>query len=311
MLREINDKIFKVKEEMVLKEVLEGKLQDLKLRFEKNKIKLEEIEDKLKKEHRDVERLEGISLTSIISTLMKNKEEKLEKEQQEYLLEKMRYEDQLSKVQSDMEGIKTLEGRLLLLRSSVKKYNELLVEKSLLVKAGKNDGDRRLLIKLEGQIAASMKELKEIEEAKIVGKDLLIEVIEVQEVLETAKNWGIIDIAGGDLLSSIAKHGKIDEAEKAFKKISNLIIRFNKELGDTNIHGISFSSTTMVFDIWLDNIFTDFSVQGKIKESLSNIVSLKAKVEDKLTHLNEEHDKSKNQLLNMKKEYTNILEAIY
>ena len=83
---------------------------------------------------------------------MKNKEEKLEKEQQEYLLEKMRYEDQLSRVQSDMADINTIEGRLMLLRNSVKKYSELLVEKSQLVKAGKSEGERGLLVKLEKQI---------------------------------------------------------------------------------------------------------------------------------------------------------------
>ena len=88
------------------------------------------------------------------------------------------------------------------------------------------------------------------------------------------------------MLSSIAKHNKINDAEAHFRRVSSLISRFNKELGDIKFEGLTFSSTTIAFDIFFDNIFTDFSVQSKINSSLDNVRSLICRVENILSTLN-------------------------
>jgi len=260
MLRDINEQINKIKEDLALKEVLEGKSEKLEIQLEIDEKELKELETCLKKEHKDVEKLENISLANLIATLMKNKDEKLEKEQHEYLMAKIKYDDHRSKVALLKENIISVKNRLDSLRNCENEYRKLLNKKLEIIKINGQGNGNIKLSEVEMKIDKTLRGEKEVEEAEIAGEALLREIKAAESSLNTARNWGIWDIAGGDLLSSIAKHNKINEAEEHFRKVSNLLIRFNKELGDVRLESISFSSTTIAFDIFFDNIFTNFSL---------------------------------------------------
>ena len=52
--------------------------------------------------------------------------------------------------------------------------------------------------------------------------------------LDSAKGWGIWDIMGGGLISNMAKHSAIDDANKAAHDFQYLLKSFEKELSDVN-----------------------------------------------------------------------------
>lgn len=310
MIKEINEKLNKLKEDIALKNVLNRKLKTLNSQLDNNKKELQDLELRLKKEHKGVEKLEKLSFAKIIATVMKNKDEKLEKEQQEYIMAKIKYDEFKSKVELLKENIESVKYRLETLKYCENEYKVLLNKKLELIKLYGDEDKKIKLSKIEAEIDEKLLEKKEIEEAESAGRDLLRAANCAKDSLESAKNWGIFDIAGGDMLSSIAKHNKINDAESHFRRVSSLINRFNKELGDVNFDGLTFSSTTIAFDIFFDNIFTDFSVQNKINRSLDNIRSLISKVENILNTLNSKKVNINSNISSLRKDYDNIIESI-
>ncbi|SCI75007.1 Uncharacterised protein [uncultured Clostridium sp.] len=310
MIKEINEKLIKLKEEIVLKKILDKKLKKLSLQLEKDKSELYDLEVNLKKEFKDVEKLKKLSFASILATVMSNKDEKLEKEQQEYIMAKIKYDEFSSKVESLKENIENIKSRLDTLKYCENEYKVLLNKKLELIKLYGDQDKKVKLSHIEEEIELMLLEKKEIEEAEGAGRDLLRAANLAKDSLNSAKNWGIFDIAGGDMLSSIAKHNKINEAEAQFRRVSSLISRFNKELGDIKFEGLSFSTTTIAFDIFFDNIFTDFSVQNKINSSLDNIRNLIRRVEDILSTLNSKKISINSRISNLRKDYDSIIESI-
>lgn len=310
MIKEINEKLIKLKEDIVLKKILDKKLKNLSLQLEKDKSELYELEVNLKKEYKDVEKLKKLSFASIVATVMSNKDEKLEKEHQEYIMAKIKYDEFSSKVESLKENIENIKSRLDTLKYCENEYKVLLNKKLELIKLYGDQDKKVKLSNIEEEIEVMLLEKKEIEEAESAGRDLLRAANLAKDSLNSAKNWGIFDIAGGDMLSSIAKHNKINEAEAQFRRVSSLISRFNKELGDIKFEGLSFSTTTIAFDIFFDNIFTDFSVQNKINSSLDNIRNLIRRVEDILSTLNSKKISINSRISNLRKDYDSIIESI-
>lgn len=310
MLNEINEKINKIKEELVLKKVLEEKREKLRVQLKTEERTLEELRVTLEKEHKDVERLEKLSLSNLIATVMKNKYEKLEKEQHEYLMAKIKYDQQSSKVELLKESVFSVKDRLKNLKDYEREYRELLDKKLEIIKTKGDTYVSSKLVELELDIDKALKAQKEIEEAESVGSSLLGAINSAQDSLESAKSWGVWDIVGGDMFSSIAKHNRLNDAEDSFMYISNLLQRFNKELGDVNLASLSFSSTTIAFDIFFDNIFTDFAVQDKINDALSDISYLSQRAEEVMHKLEQEKEVLRISIANKRKEYDEFIEVL-
>lgn len=310
MLSEINEKINKIKEELALKKVLEEKRESLRAQLKTEERTLEGLRVTLEKEHKDVEKLEKLSFSNLIATVMKNKYEKLEKEQHEYLMAKIKYDHQSSKVALLKESVFSIQDRLKKLKDYESQYRELLDKKLEIIKVNGDTYASSKLIELELDIDKALKTQKEIEEAESVGRSLLGAINSAQDSLESAESWGIWDMFGGDMFSSIAKHNRLNEAEDSFIYISNLLQRFNKELGDVNLASLSFSPTTIAFDIFFDNIFTDFAVQDKINNALSDTSYLNQRVSEIVHKLSQDKESLKLVISNKRKEYEDFIESL-
>lgn len=309
MLNDIDIELRKLKEEIALKGVLQNKYNNLEAQLERTTRELYDLEKTLNREYDDVEKLKSITLTNLIATIMKNKHEKLDKEQQEYLKAKLEYDECNSSVQLMKDEMANIEKRLDILVCSENKYNRLLKEKSdLIKKSGEDIEKRNKLVNLEDGLDNKIKEKKEIEEAEYAGQNLLIEIEAAEKSLNSARNWGAYDIFGGGIISSMEKHNRIAEAKERLNKISYQITRFNNELGDVDIDSISFSETTIVVDIFFDNIFTDISVQNKINQALGSVVTLKSMVENILIRLDSEKQKVCLDIECKQREYDEVVE---
>ncbi|MBX9135931.1 MULTISPECIES: hypothetical protein [unclassified Clostridium] len=310
MLEKLNRKIQKLKNDVTLKKILDEEILRLEEKVKLNEEKLYSLERQQIKEKRDVDKLNKISISNIIATLLNNKEDKLEKEEKEYLLAKLKYDELLSSINILKEDLANEKNRLISLGNCEEEYNELIKEKVNFIKTYGDKEVREKLSNIDNEIDDLIKESKEIEEAYSVGRRLLIEVNEAEEELRGAKNWGIFDIAGGDLISTIAKHNKINNANDKFEKIVHLISKFNKELGDINLNNVSFSAATMTLDLFFDNIFTDILVQNKINDLINNMESLKRRVESIMRNLQERYDNLEKKHESLNKEYSLVIEKL-
>lgn len=271
---------------------------------------LEQLRITLAKELKDVEKLEKLSISNFIATIMNNKDEKLEKEHEEYFKAKLKFDEQSAKVNMIDRNLENVEERLRNLRNCEREYKEMLDKKLEIIKSSGDYYVSSKLSELELDIDKALKAQKEIEEAESVGRSLVGAIDAAQDSLESAQGWGLWDMMGGEMLSSIAKHNNINDAEESYIYISNLLQSFNKELGDVNFASLSFSSTTIAFDIFFDNIFTDFAVQSKINDALSDTSYLRKNVSDVMNKLEQEREELSLIILNKRKEYEEFIETL-
>lgn len=310
MLEQINIQITNAKNEVAKKYVLQNKLNDLKIELQKAEEELTNLENNLKKEKKDVDNLKKLSLSNLISTAMGSKADKIEKEEKEYLMAKLQYDKCQSNVNLIKSNINDITNRLSGLSKCENIYDNLLKKKIELINVYGEESTKNKIIYIEKNIDMYLKEMKEVDESIYVGNELLDEVRSAKKLLSSAKAWSTFDIFGGDLLSSMAKHSKIDDVQWHLSKISNLIKSFNKELKDVNISGISFSSSTKTFDIFFDNIFTDLSVDKHITDSYDNICVLEVKVENILSKLKRDSKDLKEIIDCKRREYDEFIKNI-
>lgn len=127
-----------------------------------------------------------------------------------------------------------------------------------------------------------MNRLKELSEARQVAYNVISEVNQAINTLNRARSWGIWDIFLGGLLMSSLKRNKIEQANQEIHQISKSLERLQDELDEVQIilpQTVSNSTFDKSMDIWFDNLFTDFKVQGQIKKSLEQLNSLKDSIE--------------------------------
>ena len=72
----------------------------------------------------------------------------------------------------------------------------------------------------------------EIKEAMEAGEAALEHLKMAQSKLESAGDWGLFDIFGGGVLTSVVKKTKINEAKEDVEEAKIQIRRFEKELKD-------------------------------------------------------------------------------
>ena len=312
MNENIDNKIQEAKTSIELKKNLMIKIENLNSELKQQLNEFEELKKVLVKEEKDVRKLEGISFASLLSKLLKNREEKLEKEQKEYIEVKIKYDEFKFKISEIQNKIKREQKRLNELENIETDYNELLDEKIKNIKLSNEESNKVKLLEYENMEDSYIKERTEINEALTVGQELLDEIELALNSFESAKNWGTLDILGGDFLSSIAKHNKIEDATKILHKVSYLIESFNKELKDvyvnTEVLDVNISSFTKTFDIFFDNIFSDISVQNEINGGIERVVNLKAKINNVMNNLEERKRVNERNLKNLKKEYYTFIE---
>jgi len=136
-----------------------------------------------------------------------------------------------------------------------------------------------------------MDRLKELIEAKTAAEEVVARIDNAIRSLDNASTWGIVDLLGGGMVSSFIKREKIRGANDDIKEISDSLNMLNKELEDVNMNLPAEISDTVgdnIFDIWLDNIFTDMRVQGEIKDQLNELKDFRATIIELIEKLTSE-----------------------
>lgn len=110
---------------------------------------------------------------------------------------------------------------------------------------------------------------KEVKEVIRAGEQALFSLQCAQGKLKSAANWGLLDVFGGNFITGMAKHSKIQEASKYLEMAKMDLEAFQDELKDVN-HVFNLELEIGQFlsfaDFFLDGFIVDYIVQSKIAE---------------------------------------------
>lgn len=106
--------------------------------------------------------------------------------------------------------------------------------------------------------------------------------------LDDAEGWGTWDILGGGLLSDLAKHSSLDEAQGLVETLQVQLRRFKTELADVTVHAdlhVSIEGFLRFADYFFDGLFADWAVLDKIEESQNEVKKTVTQIEKVLNKL--------------------------
>lgn len=272
-MNDLNEQIIQAKEEKYLQEKYLRRIAKLQEERKQEESSRQTLKDQLEKELKDVDRLEGISLSGFFLMISGKKEDRLEKEKEEAYKAKMLLEEseqRLTELSNDimslnekLQGLGDVEARLLTL---LKKKEELIHES--------NPALSELLNNLTEQKITWEMELKELDEAEDAALKAEVALKEAEAALSSARDWGYMDMAGGGMLSTYAKRSHMDEAKEALHEAQYHLKQLQSELNDLGKEitaDIEVSDFLNIADYFFDNIFSDWMVQEKITTSTSKV----------------------------------------
>lgn len=290
MFHDFNEDLVTIKERKRRSDKLKNDLKETENMLTKEKNRLEELKISLSKEGKDIEKLEGFSLKGLFHTFTGNKEELMEKEREEYLAAKLKYDGCLEAVGRLTKVSAVIKVELEELAGVYEQYDRLIREKEKFI-LGQEDENTIKLINLIEEATDLREDAKELQEAISAGEAVLNGTDRVIEQLSSARSWGAWDMLGGGLIATAIKHSRINAAQESMGELQELLQTFYKELKDVDLHetnvSIEISSFLSFADYLLDGLFVDWMVQSKIVDSLSQAYDLDSKIKYIIARLQE------------------------
>lgn len=127
-----------------------------------------------------------------------------------------------------------------------------------------------------------------LKRARAAGTRALRSLDEAADQLDSARNWGLLDILGGGILTSLVKRSRLDGASEAVGRAQRDLEAFARELRDcSGVTGVDLRRSDMLelFDIVFDNSITDLFVQSRIEDAREDVRRARARVAATLAEL--------------------------
>lgn len=261
--------------------------RELRRQRETFSARVQELETVMRKEQADVDRLEGRSLAAFFCNVLGRMDEKLDQERREAYEARVKYDAAARELAETEQELRRSEEELAALQGCEERYEAALREKARAVKAAGGAAAEKLL-ELERHIAMLDGRKRELDEAVSAGGAALCTAEEVLSSLDSAEGWGTWDILGGGLISDLAKHSRLDEAQEAIERLQSQLRRFRTELADVAIDAdmqVNVDGFLRFADCFFDNLFTDWAVLDHIHQSQGQVRDTRDQIQSLLSRL--------------------------
>ena len=269
-----NERLEQLREKMARHRRLNAEVSTLEERRVSLAQRVQQLKEETYKEQLDVDQLENFSAAKLFYQIVGKLDERLEKEQAELYAAALRYDSARQELQSVESELDSRRRELSLLEGCEREYERLLAEKARVLREDPNSPSARRLLALEERQAQLSAREKELNEAIRAGYDALSDIGAIEESLSSAEGWGTWDVFGGGLISDMAKYSHLDEAQRQINTLQRSLSRFRTELADVDIRmdiQIEVDSFLRFADYFFDNIFTDWAVLDRIRNTQSQI----------------------------------------
>lgn len=114
----------------------------------------------------------------------------------------------------------------------------------------------------------------EIREAIDAAEAALKHLGNAADMLDDAGRWGIVDMLGGGLITTLLKHRKISDAQDEIDEAKRALRIFVKELDDVDEAtglNVELGSGLQFADIFFDGVLADWIAQNKIDRAKQQV----------------------------------------
>lgn len=286
----MHDDLFALQQKVAMKPLLETKLYELHSQRRQYDNQVISLRVAFRKEQEEVEKLEGRSLANCFYQVIGKLDEKLDQERKEAYAAKVKLdaaEWELAGIESDIKEIQEQVTDVLVAEA---RYKEALeVKRRQLKDSGTQVADQ--ILSMEEKIAALQAQKQEIKEAISAGYSALVTADRILSELEDADGWNTWDIlGGGGVITHMAKHSHLEEAQDLVQKLQSQLRRFKTELADIQISAnmqVNIDGFLRFADYFFDGLFADWAVGDKISQSQSSVSSTKSQINRMLDKLND------------------------
>ncbi|MBL4771291.1 MAG: hypothetical protein JKY61_09145 [Planctomycetes bacterium] len=271
-MKELNLEYQDLREQLAAREKASARLRRDKAELSLKLDEMEEWEARVAKERKDVDKLEGLSLSALFHTLLSNKTEKLQVERQELLRAQLKWDQCRNHVSRLKADVDQWSGEMQASAGVEAALEEVLRQKEALLVGEDGDYAEQLGVMAE-QIADVRTLLRELGEAMAAGSRARKSLQGIIKSLKSAKGWGAYDMLGGGLIATAVKHSHLGEAKGAMEDTVYNLRTFQEELKDVKLDTtvtLELSTFNKFGDFLLDGLIFDWVVQSKIHKSLGS-----------------------------------------
>ncbi len=310
-----NNMLNEIENKLSVLPALEYRMQKLNDRLNTAESEVKSLLHKYEAEALDVELIQKESLSNTILKLIRKYEGKVEKENQEMLSAKLKYDEAIEKVNILKLDILSLGNNISEIKKQKQNYEDELKKREESIKSNTTSESYRIYIELKQEKELLNNQLYELEEAICAANRVTSTAYSALGQLESAESWATFDAwTRGGIISHIAKYDHIDNAQKDFNLLNSELKNFQKELLDINIDStydsIEIDSSTRAVDFWFDNIFTDLRVRDKIKENMGTLTQLNTKINKAVSKLESNRAEIKKKLGDIELKKINLVKSI-
>ena len=129
--------------------------------------------------------------------------------------------------------------------------------------------------------------------------------------LNSADGWAAWDtFGGGGLISDMAKHGHLEDAQAQINTLQLELRSFKTELSDVEIHAdiqVQIEEFLKFADYFFDGLFVDWAVMDKIENSIHQAEHTKNEITAVISKLEEKRQNAQMRLEKMKEERERLI----
>lgn len=251
-------------------------------RLTENEKRYEAAQAWFEKEKADVEKLQQESLSTFLKRMVGNYDQQLDKEQQEQLTAKRELDLSLALFMEAREQLDSIQTAIQETTERIRQTKEQLYQQ--------NTDFREKSQTEEFKRAELKQELVEIDEALAAGEKVLAGIDFALDDLDSADSYSTWDMfTNSSLILDMMKYDKIDKAEAKMNQLEQHLESYTKELKDLSLDRLlsyeKFSGMSKTFDIFFDNLFSDWDTKSKIGRNIEMLEQLGFNVEELQTKL--------------------------
>ncbi|WP_070328984.1 hypothetical protein [Exiguobacterium aurantiacum] len=177
----------------------------------------------------------------------------------------------------------------------------------------KQDRDvREALYRLTNQQVETTEAIIEYKEAIAAGKDARAAISKTLKHLDSAKSWSTYDtFFGGGLIATAMKHDAIDASERKMHELQSALERFARELTDVKgvVSGLHIERGSLIqfADYFLDDIFSEWTMHGRINDSLDKVNGLDREIAKLIEKMTRDVERMERQLEDMEEKRKQLI----
>ncbi len=270
-IEQLNESLMEIKANRRERDRLQAKMQKITESLKTEEVRAARLGLVLKKELKDVENLEGLSVAGLFHAILGRLPEQWEKERTEYLAAKLQNDECLEAIEIMKLEKEQMSEQLMKLSNVDKDYEEILINKEVFLLSTDSSASGVELLRFAEQLSDTKADIKELKEAIDAGKSVLVALKELRGSLLDAQTMGCWDMfGGGGLLVSVGKFAVIDQAKKQMNRVQQLLRSLERELTDVKMESttedpsIEEIELNSFVDVCFDNWISDFITQSKI-----------------------------------------------